>query len=128
MKLYLAGPMSKIKHYNFPAFDDAALRLSIVGHEVFNPAQNDRDNGFDAVKLDLNGTEGAEYGFDLRLALKQDLSWICDNAEGLALLPNWQKSAGVAAEIALAHALGVPVLPFGDWILMPAHKDQVVPV
>jgi hypothetical protein len=116
MKIYIAGPMTGLPEYNFPAFDKAAAELTAQGHEVFNPAQNDRDHGFDASGL--GGHEAERLGFSLRRALKQDLSWICDHAEGLALLPNWQKSAGVAAEIALAHALGVPALPFTDWIFM----------
>jgi hypothetical protein len=108
MKLYLAGPMSGIEHYNFPAFDKAAALLRDAGHTVFNPAANDRANGFDAILLDLKGHEGAEYGFDLRETLKQDLSWICDHADAIALLPKWQNSKGASAEVALANALGIP--------------------
>ena len=105
MKLYLAGPMTGIEHYNFPAFDEAAKQLREAGHTVFNPAENDRENGFDATGL--QGHEAAEHGFDLRTALKQDLSWICDHAEGIALLPGWEESKGARAEVALAKALGL---------------------
>ena len=105
MKLYLAGPMTGIEHYNFPAFDAAAKQLREAGHTVFNPAENDRENGFNATGL--QGHEAAEHGFDLRTALKQDLSWICDHAEGIALLPGWEESKGARAEVALAKALGL---------------------
>jgi hypothetical protein len=105
MKLYLAGPMTGIADYNFPAFDEAAKQLRGAGHTVFNPAENDRMNGFDATGL--QGHEAAEHGFDLRTALKQDLSWICDHAEGIALLPGWEASKGARAEVALAKALGI---------------------
>lgn len=115
MKLYLAGPMTGIEHYNFPAFDAAAKALRAAGHEVFNPAENDRENGFDAVALNLQGTEIADHGFCLRTTLKQDLSWICDHAEAIALLPSWYRSKGVKAEIALARALGIPVNYFEFW-------------
>jgi hypothetical protein len=108
MKLYLAGPMTGIEHYNFPAFDAAAKQLREAGHTVFNPAENDRENGFDATGL--KGHEAAEKGFNLREALKQDLSWICDHAEGIALLPGWEESKGARTEVALGNALGIKAL------------------
>lgn len=105
VKVYLAGPMTGIEHYNFPAFNAAAVYLRSYGYEVFNPAENDVENGFDATGL--QGHEAAEHGFDLRTALKQDLSWICDHADVLALLDGHENSKGVAAEKALANALGL---------------------
>lgn len=106
-KVYLAGPMSGIKDFNFPAFDKAAQTLTDLGYEVFNPAQNDRDNGFDATGLDGSMASATFKGFNLRHALKQDLTWICENADCLALLPGYARSKGVMAEIALANALGL---------------------
>jgi hypothetical protein len=113
--LYLAGPMTSIESYNFPAFDAAAKQLRAAGHTVFNPAENDRENGFNATGL--KGHEAAEHGFDLRETLKQDLSWICDHAEGLALLPGWEKSKGARAEVALAEALGIESWLYGYWLV-----------
>lgn len=115
-RLYLAGPMTGIEHYNFPAFDEAAKQLREAGHTVFNPAENDRENGFDATGL--QGHEAAEHGFDLRTALKQDLSWICDHAEGIALLEGWEKSKGAKAEVALAKALDIPADREWKWTAM----------
>jgi hypothetical protein len=113
VKLYLAGPMTGIEHYNFPAFDEAAKALRAAGHEVFNPAENDRENGFDATGL--AGHEAAEHGFDLRTALKQDLSWICEHADGIALLSGWQMSKGARTEVALAEALDIPRNYWTTW-------------
>lgn len=107
MKLYLAGPMSNIEHFNAPAFDVAALLLREAGHTVFNPAENDRENGFDPSGMSGDPAEAKAAGFDLRTALKQDLSWICDHAEGIALLPGWVDSKGAQAEVALGKALGL---------------------
>lgn len=106
MKIYLAGPMTGLPNYNFPAFDAAAAQLRALGHEVFSPAENDRDNGYDPTGS--NGHDAAEHGFDLRAALKDDLSWICDHAQAVALLPGWVRSKGANAEVALAVALGIP--------------------
>lgn len=114
-RLYIAGPMSGLKYFNAPAFMDAAFRLELVGYGVFNPAENDMSNGIELGKFD--GTENlTDHGFSLREVLKQDLSWICDNAEGIALLYGSEKSKGVAAELALAAALGIPVRSVHDWV------------
>lgn len=115
-RLYLAGPMTGIEHYNFPAFDAAAKQLREAGHTVFNPADNDRENGFDGKSAAGDPVEAAAKGFNLREALKQDLSWICDHAEGIALLPGWEESKGARTEVALAHALGIESWLFGYWL------------
>ena len=109
MRIYLAGAMTGIEHYNFPAFDEAADALEGLGHEVFNPANADRLRGYDPVALESDGTDAELHGFDLRETLKTDLSWICDHAEAIALLPGWADSKGVAAETALARALNIPI-------------------
>lgn len=111
--LYLAGPMRNIEHYNFPAFDEAAAALRARGYTVFNPAEADRENGFDATGLDGEGLE--LQGFDLRKALKMDLGWICDHASGIAVLPGWEDSLGANAEVALAKSLNILVMAARDW-------------
>jgi hypothetical protein len=109
MKVYVAGPMRGIPSFNFPAFHAAASRLRGLGHEVFNPAEHDEDNGFQPA--DLTGNEDlAALGFSLREALATDLSWIALNADAVAVLPDWQRSMGAKAEVALARALSLEVL------------------
>jgi hypothetical protein len=48
--------------------------------------------------------------------LKEDLSWICDNADGIAMLFGCDKSKGAQAELALAHALGIPTNMYMGWV------------
>lgn len=101
MKVYLAGPMRGIPQHNYPAFDAAAERLRAAGHEVFSPADHDRQ---------AFGKEGADAtSFSLRAALGADLAWICAHADAVALLPGWGNSKGAAAERATAIALGLRV-------------------
>ena len=40
MIIYLSGPMSGIKDYNYPRFNEVAGLLRAQGHEVLNPAEN----------------------------------------------------------------------------------------
>lgn len=111
MKIYLAGPMTGIPHFNYPAFNSAAAALRFEGHEVFNPAEHDLAvYGKDISNPSGNAAEAAAvHGFDRRAALKADLSWICDKAEAIALLPGWEASTGANAEHALAVALGLQI-------------------
>lgn len=113
MKIYLAGPMRGIPEFNFPAFKIAASKLRAEGYEVFSPAENDEKQlGGDFSKNYPTGDENAatkETGFNLRLALGQDLAWICAHADGIVLLPGWQNSKGATAEHATAVALGLSV-------------------
>jgi hypothetical protein len=110
-KVYLAGPMSGIEKFNAPAFFSAERWLEEQDYTVFNPARNDVANGFDPYLANGNETkeELADRGFDLRVALGQDLAWIAAEADEIVVLPNWARSKGVAAELALAKALGLPI-------------------
>jgi len=102
MKVYLAGPMSGKEDFNFPAFFEAAKKLRKRGHKVFNPAEEDLKEWKDLETI----KKKANY----RTCLKKDLSWICDRADAIALLPGWKKSKGVKVEKALADALGLKVI------------------
>lgn len=112
MRVYLAGGMRGYPQFNFPTFFEAAARLRADNHEVFNPAEADLEKYgpgvFDSPTGSLEDIKIT--GFDLRKALKKDTSWICDNAEAIALLPGWERSKGASAEKALAEALGLEVI------------------
>lgn len=95
MKIYLAGPMRGYPESNFPAFDFAAAKLRAEGHEVFSPAECDRE------QLKDGGV------FSLRKALRADTEYITLHSDAVALLPGWEKSKGAVAEAALAVALGL---------------------
>jgi uncharacterized protein DUF4406 len=118
MKIYLAGPMSNIPHFNFPAFNAATLRLRSAGHEVFNPAECDinRHGGVDISADNPAGDAAlaaAKHGFSLRAALAEDTAFICKEADAIAMLPGWENSKGARAEHALAFALGHTIIYLG---------------
>ncbi len=119
MRVYLAGPMRGIPEFNYPAFHEAAARLRAKGHQVFSPAERDieRHDGVDISKGNVDGDEDEAarvHGFDLRVALGEDLAWICSQAEGIAMLPGWMNSMGARAEYATAMALGLDVMLLDD--------------
>lgn len=114
MKIYVAGPMRGIPEFNFPAFMAAALNLRAQGHSVFNPAERDIErHGADISKDNPTGSVDEavkKWGFSLRDALCDDLTYICKEADAIALLPGWERSKGVAAEKATADALGLQII------------------
>lgn len=112
MKVYLAGPMRGIKDFNFPAFYAAEEKLKSEGYQVFNPARRDEErHGVGVVRSETgNIDEVIAKGFSLRMALCDDTNFICVHADGIAMLPGWEKSSGAFAEWALARALGLKVI------------------
>lgn len=113
MHIYLAGPMRGLPNFNFPAFQAGAKYLRDLGHTVFSPAEADVAR----VGKDIfTGTDGTtpDPDFNLRDAIGEDLNYITWHAEGVALLPGWEQSLGVAVEVALARFLQIPVAPLED--------------
>ena len=107
-RTYIAGPMRGIKDFNFPAFDTAAKMLAEYGYEPINPADHDREGGFEGIGMTGNEPLSDREDFDLRETLKWDLEQV-SHADYVAVLPGWEKSSGARAEVSLANALGVKV-------------------
>lgn len=118
MKVYLAGPMTGIPFFNFPTFMSAAKALRDAGHEVFNPAENDIKTIGRDFSVDYPTGDAAQLakdtGFTLRKALADDLNFICLHAEAIALLPGWENSKGVRAELATAQALKLQIIEMNE--------------
>jgi len=89
MKIYLAGPMTGIEDFNYPAFHEQAARLRALGYTVLNPAENPLCDSWEGY---------------MRLAVAQLVQ--CD---AVALLSGWSDSRGALIERALAFDLKMPV-------------------
>jgi hypothetical protein len=115
--VYLAGPMSGKAYFNFPEFFWYEDLLRAQGFEVWSPARNDIEK-FGAFychcpngtheELEALGREIPTY----RTALKDDLNFILDKAEAIALMPGWETSKGAVIEHALAVCLGLEIIFF----------------
>ena len=101
--LYVAGPMSGLPDFNYPAFDAASDLLRSEGFNVLNPTAAEEQNP----------TPGTPQRWDwyMRHALRMVL-----DADALAVLPGWEKSKGATLEVAVANALGMTVQPVEEWI------------
>ncbi|MCT1363928.1 DUF4406 domain-containing protein [Microbacterium sp. p3-SID131] len=96
--IYVAGPMTGIEEFNYPAFREAASALRAIGHTVEDPSTN------------TNPTPDDYHGW-LRAGLAQLIR--CD---AVALLPGWEASGGARLEVNVAATLGLRVAPLADWI------------
>ncbi|MCO6057353.1 DUF4406 domain-containing protein [Pseudomonas sp. MOB-449] len=86
-RIYLAGPMTGLPDFNYPAFHSEAARLRALGYLVENPAENPAQDGWE------------DY---MKQAIPQLLT--CDL---MALLPGWHESKGAMLEHHIACNLGI---------------------
>lgn len=88
-RIYLAGPMTGIEGFNFPAFHERADALEARGYDVVNPA----DHG-----------DSESWGYYIR----KDLALLLE-CDAVAVLPGWQGSKGASLEVHVARTLEMPV-------------------
>lgn len=98
MKLYIAGPMTGLPEFNYPAFFIAAELLQRAWYETLNPARHEPDPA----------KTWADY---MRLGLTD----VCA-ADGIAVLDGWINSKGARWEVQTAQRLGIPIKTVAQWI------------
>lgn len=102
MRLYIAGPMSGLPEFNYPAFREAEAVLRALGYAVESPHHNGETDC------------GTVYSWDwyMRRAIAQLIT-----CNGVALLPGWEMSRGATLEHLIARGLDMPTKPMFDWEL-----------
>jgi hypothetical protein len=98
--IYIAGPMTGLPDYNYPAFFDAACELALRGFVPANPGN-----------LGAGEMPYKEY---LKAGIKLLLT--CD---AVALLDGWENSRGAKLEYQVAHACGIDVRTIQDYLRLP---------
>lgn len=94
--IYLAGPMTGLPEFNYPAFHRAAADLRAQGHHVENPAENTAP------------VCGSWLAY-MRLALAQ-----LARCDAVYMLPGWRSSRGARIEHGLALDLGLEVRDYEE--------------
>lgn len=102
MKVYLAGPMSNLPQFNFPAFFAAAEKLRAIGFEVVSPAEIDNQEDKGAALTSTDGDPTNRVAMNNKTwgdFLSRDVKLIADTGiEGIVFLPGWAKSKGAKLE------------------------------
>jgi hypothetical protein len=103
--IYVAGPMTGIKDFNFPAFFTAQKMLESQGWLVHNPAAKDGEAELDPEAVKTGDDKAAiKAGFDFRGAYEWDVLKII-HGNGIYMLKGWEKSPGAFGEWAVAKAM-----------------------
>lgn len=108
MKIYIAGPMTGVKEFNYPAFKQAAEEIRANGHTVYSPAEIVPPFPDFAKSLGKRGLWIWYMKKAIRFLLKADV---------IILLPGWKTSAGAMIEKWLAEALDYKVYELKDFPL-----------
>jgi len=113
---YIAGPMTGIPLFNFPAFDEARDFLNRASeYRAVSPADMDRELGFDPTTLlkdwDWNVIPATTGGLNAIIDRCYTAVMQCD---AIFLLPGWEKSKGALAELAIAKWRGLKILGDGQ--------------
>lgn len=96
--LYVSGPVSGELLDNRPAFEEAARRLRAAGYRARIPH------------------EDVAPGTAWIPAMRTTLMAMLAQADGLALLPGWERSKGACTEVYVARTLGMPMKTVDAWI------------
>ncbi len=99
MRLYIAGPMTGIKDFNFPEFHRVTKLMREAGYDGLNPAEKDC------------GSTNKSWEFYMKLSIKELMG-----CEGLCTLDGCANSKGANLEIYLANTLNMPVLHYSEWL------------
>jgi hypothetical protein len=96
---YLSGPMTGIEKHNFPAFEEATRNLRAKGFKILSA--HEIDHGEEVI---------GQGSLPWEQYLKNDLTVMIEQAQGIVLLPGWLRSRGAWLELVIARGLGYPVL------------------
>lgn len=89
-RIYIAGPMSGLPDFNYPAFHTEAARLRALGFHVESPAENPKQESWEAY---------------MKQSIRQMLT--CD---AVFLMTGWEASRGAGIEYRLAVTVGMEIV------------------
>lgn len=112
--LYVAGPMSRIPQYNFPLFEAVAVALRDDGWTIVSPHECDSEETRAAAWASPDGISTSAGSESWGECLARDVKMLADGLyiadergvtgdkptpiDGIAFLPNWEKSRGARLE------------------------------
>jgi hypothetical protein len=100
--IYIAGPMTGLPEFNYPAFFDAEERLREQGFLIKNPATGQK-----------HPNSIVEDDEVWRYYMRQGIRMLLESDE-IALLPGWMDSRGAKLEYFIAQNLGMHTWDYRD--------------
>lgn len=118
MKVYIAGPMTGIPQFNYPAFKALANVLRKQSFEVVSPAEMDDPAVQEASLASTDGSLDtiASHGYSWGEFLSRDVKMIADDGiKAVVVLPGWANSRGARLETFVAYLCGLPIVTAQDY-------------
>lgn len=100
-KIYIAGPMTGLPEFNYPAFFEAQALLQDLDYDVFNPA------ALPMCIYDLHDEELWQWYMKRAIPLLLECEQVC-------LLKGWGTSKGAKLEVIIAKNFGMRLMMFSD--------------
>ena len=113
--VYIAGPMTYIPQFNFPAFDKAAADLRLLGLEVISPAELDNMSTRTKALASPDGAPHSVPGETWGDFLSRDVKLVADGVGSIAVMDGWEKSRGARLEAFVAVLCKKPVFNINTW-------------
>lgn len=99
--VYIAGPMTGLPQFNYPAFIALAASLRGAGYRVQSPAEMDDPETAAAAMRSPDGApgSGSANGETWGDFLARDVKLLADDGiEAIVVLPGWERSRGARLE------------------------------
>lgn len=134
--IYLAGPMSNLPQFNFPAFHTAAAALRAQDFVVISPAETDPEDMQAKAMASPDGTYDPTMSETWGDSLARDVKMLADGVlqvsdsdtrpplvpiDGIVFLPGWEKSKGARLEAFVGLLTGKEFALYD-----PEERDTVV--
>lgn len=124
LKFYVAGPMTNVPQFNFPAFFAAEKSMVEQGYEVQLPADMKDPVAVAQAMASKDGKIG-DVKVTWGQCLSQDVLLIADHVDGICFLPNWEKSRGARLEAFTALLCNRKFAELTDTGVIEMHADDV---
>lgn len=135
-KYYLAGPMTGIPQFNYPAFREATKHLRSQGLDIISPVEQDSAKYQELAIKSKNGhhKDVEETGDTWGDILAKDVKIVADEVDGVVVLPGWSESRGARLEVFVALNCQKPVffydrqgiVPFPELTIMDLIKERTL--
>ena len=119
--VYIAGPMTGLPRFNYPAFAEAEELIAECGVSVFNPTKLTNTAGeYNEIMESEDGSYDFASGKTWSDFIIPSVKVIIDRAGSLVFLKGWQASRGARLEAVAALLCGKPCYTYPHLVELTA--------